>query len=253
MPRWGKGFIISNMQTSKKIKLAIFDIDGTIFRSSLLIELINGLVENGIFTKVALKEIQKEYIAWLDRKGTYDEYIKKVIAIHLKYIGEKNIVEVEAIARDTVEFLKNRTYRFTLKLIKELKKKKYFLITISGSPTYMVSDYAKILGFQASFGSEYEVRNGKFTGKILNLETFYKKDLVLKNFVKQKGLNVDWKNSIAVGDTESDASMLSLVGKPIAFNPNTGLLKIAQKKKWRIVVERKDVIYELGKFKIGRV
>jgi FMN phosphatase YigB (HAD superfamily) len=83
------------MQTSKKIKLAIFDIDGTIFRSSLLIELINGLVNNGIFPKVALKEIQKEYTAWLNRKGSYDDYIQKVIDIHLKYIPNKNQVEVE--------------------------------------------------------------------------------------------------------------------------------------------------------------
>lgn len=252
MPRWGKGSIISYMQTSKKIKLAIFDIDGTIFRSSLLIELINGLVNNGIFPKVALKEIQKEYTAWLNRKGSYDDYIQKVIDIHLKYIPNKNQVEVEAVAKDVIEFLKDRTYVFTLKLISKLKKQKYFLVTISGSPTYIVSDYAKILGFKASFGSQYEVKNGYFTGKVLNLDTFYKKDLILKNYVKQKGLNVDWKNSVAVGDSESDVAMLNLVGKPVAFNPNTGLLKIAQKKKWKIVVERKNVIYELGKFRLAR-
>ena len=44
--------------------------------------------------------------------------------------------------------------------------------------------------------------------------------------------------------------MLSLVGKPIAFNPNAALTKVAQKKAWQIVVERKDVIFDVKSFKV---
>jgi phosphoserine phosphatase len=51
-----------------------------------------------------------------------------------------------------------------------------------------------------------------------------------------------------VGDTESDISILSAVGKPIAFNPNDKLAQHAKKKRWDIVVERKNVIYQLEKF-----
>lgn len=51
-----------------------------------------------------------------------------------------------------------------------------------------------------------------------------------------------------MGDTEGDVNMLNLVGKPIAFNPNLHLAKIAKKKAWQIVVERKDVIFELKDF-----
>jgi phosphoserine phosphatase len=36
------------------------------------------------------------------------------------------------------------------------------------------------------------------------------------------------------------------VGKPIAFNPNLHLAKIAKKRNWSIVVERKDAIYKLN-------
>ncbi len=38
--------------------LAVFDIDGTIFRSSLVIQLSNALVEHGVFPKAAKKEIE---------------------------------------------------------------------------------------------------------------------------------------------------------------------------------------------------
>jgi phosphoserine phosphatase len=53
------------------------------------------------------------------------------------------------------------------------------------------------------------------------------------------------KNSIAVGDTESDIPMMRLAADAIAFNPNQKLYRYAKKKGWKIIVERKDVIYEL--------
>jgi HAD superfamily hydrolase (TIGR01490 family) len=236
------------MVKSKKIKLALFDIDGTIFRSSLLIELINGLVEDRIFPLTAKKETEIEYRLWLDRKGDYEQYIQKVIAIHLKYIAGKSVVEVQSSAEQTIQSLRNRVYRYTRDLIKHLHKQNYHLVTISGSPTYIVSKFAKIMKFKAQFGSEYEVKNGIFTGKVLNLETFYKKAFVLQNYLEKNKLQVDFKNSIAVGDTESDIPMLAAVGKSIAFNPNSRLAHHAKKKGWDIIVERKDVIYKLQGF-----
>ncbi len=233
----------------KKVKLALFDIDGTIFRSSLLIELINGLVNDGILPLTAKKETEREFLAWLDRKGDYEKYIKKVIAIHLKYIAGKSYVEVSASSEQTIKHLRNRVYRYTRDLIKNLKQQGYHLVTISGSPTYIVSKYAKIMGFDAFFGSEYEVVDGRFTGKVLNLETFFKKAFVLKKYLEKAKIKIDFKNSIAVGDTESDIPMLALVGRPIAFNPNGQLARYAKRKKWELVVERKDVIYSLNNFK----
>jgi phosphoserine phosphatase len=50
---------------------------------------------------------------------------------------------------------------------------------------------------------------------------------------------------VGVGDTESDISFLELVEKPICFNPNKRLYTYAKRNDWKVVVERKDVIYEL--------
>jgi phosphoserine phosphatase len=50
-----------------------------------------------------------------------------------------------------------------------------------------------------------------------------------------------------MGDTESDASILRMVTHPIAFNPNQNLKKFADAEGWRIVIEKKDVIYEIEK------
>lgn len=236
-------------KTKDKIKLAVFDIDGTIFRSSLLIQLINGLVEAGVFPETASKEMEKDYLAWLDRKGTYDNYLKQVIAIHLKYLDGARVEDVKKIVREVIAWQKDRVYRYTRDLIKKCKKEGYFLIAISGSPDYIVSAFAKDTGFDASFGCVYETERGVFTGRALNRDTVTDKKRVLTRLVKNLPVPIDMAQSIAVGDSEGDIPMLKMVGKPIAFNPNRILAQYAKKKKWKIVVERKDVIYDIKSHK----
>jgi HAD superfamily hydrolase (TIGR01490 family) len=234
------------MNMINKMRLAIFDIDGTIFRSSLLIELCHALVDAKIFPIGARKEISKEYLAWLDRKGSYEAYIDKVIKIYIKYIAAKKFREVDKTARQVIAYQKDRVYRFTRDLIKKLKKENYLLVAISGSPSYIVQKYAKAAGFDLFFGTELEVVGGKFTGKIKSLDSALNKEKIAKDLAKLYGANL--KQSIAIGDTESDIPMLRLVGKPIAFNPNLGLATYAKKYHWTVVAERKDVIYNVEKF-----
>ena len=38
-------------------KVAFFDVDGTVFRSSLLIELVNALIQEGVFSK----EVEEDF------------------------------------------------------------------------------------------------------------------------------------------------------------------------------------------------
>jgi phosphoserine phosphatase len=66
----------------------------------------------------------------------------------------------------------------------------------------------------------------------------------VKQYAYEQGL--DFKDSYGIGDTESDIKFLELVEYPIAFNPNQGLFAAAQEHGWRVVVEKKDVIYEIS-------
>jgi len=231
----------------KPTKLAVFDIDGTIFRSSLVIELSHALVSAGIFPMAAKKEIQKEFLAWLDRKGTYEAYINKVVSIYIKHIKGKRYTKVKRIAQGVINYQKDRVYRYTRDLVKKLRGQNYFLVAISGSPSYIVSAYAKAIGFNLFFGTELEVKDGKFSGKVINLDSAFDKAGVVKKIAK-KYPSINLKNSVAVGDTESDTAMLKLVGEPIAFNPNFGLAKVAKANGWKVIVERKNVVYNIKGF-----
>ncbi len=230
------------------VKLGIFDIDGTIFRSSLVIELVNGLVSEKVFPQSAKKEMEADYLAWHNRRGDYETYVNQVVKIYVDNIRGVKETEVDRVVEKILEWQKGRLYRFTRGLMKKLKEKNYYLLAISGSPHDIVSKFAKYMGFEASFGSVLEVKNGIFTGGVVNRDSWSNKPKVLKTFLEEHNLHADLFLSIAVGDTDGDIPLLKLVGRPIAFNPNKALAKYAKARKWRIVVERKDVIYEIKNF-----
>lgn len=228
-------------------KLAVFDIDGTIFRSSLTIALINGLVEKGIFPKRAARAVARDYHAWLDRKGSYEQYLARVVAIYYRHIPGCAIRDVERVVHEIVAREKDRVYVFTRDLVRKLKQKKYFLLAISGSPDYIVSHFAGYMRFDAYFGSGLHRHQGKFTAREINSDAIRNKARVLKNFLTTAPFRVDLKHSIAIGDSPSDISLLKLVGRPIAFNPDDTLARYASRHGWEIVVERKNVIYQIQK------
>ena len=152
--------------------------------------------------------------------------------------------EVCALAGEVIEEKRDRVYRYTRDLVKDLKDKGYFILGISHSPKFIVDGFGYEHGFDKVYGSFYgSGPSDNFTGEVEDRELIQHKAAILQRAARKEDLSL--QGSIAVGDTESDISMLELVTTPIAFNPNQKLYDHAKKRGWKIVVERKDVIYEL--------
>ena len=229
--------------TPNKKQVAVFDIDGTIFRSSLLIELVDGLIMEGVFPKSTVKDYERELARWLNREGSYDAYLLKVVKsfnAHLKGVPTRKLWEV---ARDVMHFHQKRVYRYTRDLVGKLKKT-HFLIAISGSPVDIVGPFCREYGFDKVYGRVYEVDSkNRFTGRVLYRDLVENKAKLLKRAVLKEALTL--RGSIGVGDSETDVAFLKLVERPIAFNPNTKLYRTAKRNDWTVVVERKDMTYIL--------
>ncbi len=231
-----------------KKRLAIFDIDGTIFRKNLHFELIDELSWRGIFSKQARRVLVSAYANWLEHHGTYEDYRKKIVRIYekeLKGCSQKDIVDA---SKKVADFNNDRTYIFTRNLVKKLRKENYMIIAISGSPIEIVKEYNKYLKFNEVFGSVYETNGrGAYTGKTI-FEPVKHKGHLVGQYISEKGLALE--DSYGIGDTESDIGFLKMVARPIAFNPNLNLERVARRNGWKIIVEKKDVIYDIGNFKL---
>ena len=225
-------------------RVAVFDVDGTIFRSSLLIQLVDKLIERGAFPGDAQKVYEKEHQKWLDREGDYEEYIEAVVKAFRAHLKGVHYGELADAAEELVDEQWKRTYRYTRDLLKELKSKGYFLLAVSHSPKTVLDKFCPRLGFDKAYGMVYEIgANDSFTGKVLDEHIILNKANILRRAVEKENLTL--KGSVGVGDTESDIPFLELVEKPICFNPNSKLYRHAKRNDWKVVVERKDVIYEL--------
>ncbi|MBU0750183.1 HAD-IB family hydrolase [Patescibacteria group bacterium] len=228
----------------EKRPVAVFDIDGTVFRSSLLIELVEELIARDIFPKTAQKTYAHEEEEWVNRKGGYDAYINKVIQVFRTHSKGLVYGEIADIAGEIIEAKKDRVYRYTRDLIAELKAKGYFLLAVSRSPKFIVDGFAYEMGFDKSYGIFYATGpTDRFTGEIEDEFLIMNKSAVLARAIDKDNLSLI--GSVGVGDTESDISMLDMVETPIAFNPNRLLYRHAKQRNWKVVVERKDVIYDV--------
>jgi HAD superfamily hydrolase (TIGR01490 family) len=226
-------------------KVAIFDIDGTIFRSSLLIEVTNSLIAEGIFPARTRNIYLPAFERWLNRKDSYEKYISEVVRTFDKNIPGVKRTEFLRVVRKVIGYQKQRVYRYTRDMVQQLRRRGYFLLAISHSPKDLVVEFTKHWGFHKVYGRIFEVnKENKFTGKILYTELINDKAKILKRAVEIEHLSL--KGSIGLGDSEGDIPMLKLVERPICFNPNSILYRYAKQKGWEVVVERKDVIYHLA-------
>lgn len=228
----------------KKRRVAVFDVDGTIFRSSLLIQLVNRLIEDNVFPKEARRVYDREYEKWLNREGDYQEYIQAVVQAFNKYLKGIHYGALADAAEEVVEEQWKRVYRYTRDLIKDLKERDYYLLAVSHSPKTVLDKFCPRMGFNKAYGIVYEIGPQEcFTGKVLEEHLILNKAAILKRAVEKENLTL--AHSIGIGDTETDIPFLEMVARPICFNPNMNLYRYAKRMKWKVVVERKDVVYEL--------
>lgn len=235
---------MTSRTTKRQRKLAVFDIDGTIFRSSLLIECVEALIVARVFPERARAAYAAAHRRWLDRGGTYERYIDAVVTTFRRHIVGVAEAEFLPVVRAMVRAHRRRVYRYTRDLVAALRRRSYFLLAVSQSPKYLVDGFARELGFDKIYGRVLELDGeGRFTGGALHREVIDDKAKVLRRALEREGLTL--AGSVGVGDTQADVGFLKLVERPICFNPNAALLRIARRRGWPVVVERKDVIHRI--------
>lgn len=226
-------------------KFAAFDVDGTIFRSSLLIELVEELIKAKLFPPTARNHYELPFHRWLDREDGYEKYIGAVVETFTTNIKGVYYGDFVDVVQQLINEKKNRTYVYTRELVRNLKKRGYFLLAISGSPKGVLDSFCRELGFDKVYGRFYELGPGdRFTGEIVDEHLIASKAGIIHRAMEKE--NLTKAGSIAVGDTADDISMLEAVERPICFNPNEKLYRYAKLNHWPIIVERKDVIYRIN-------
>lgn len=230
--------------------VAFFDIDGTIFRNSLMIEHFKKLITFEVIDPVIWHtKVKKVYLEWEKRYGDFEEYLELLATIYLE--------ELKGVKRDYIEYIADHViktngemiYKYSRNQILWHQDQGHKVFFISGSPDFLVSRMAEKYEVTEYRGTLYKVdEDNKFTGEIVKMWDSTSKQKVLNDLIDK--YDVDLERSYAYGDTTGDFSMLKMMGNPIAINPNKELLLAIRddedlKERATIIVERKNVIYKL--------
>lgn len=224
--------------------LAIFDVDGTLFRWQLYYAIVLDLRKKGFFSDTTAAEIDRTFHAWESRNQSFNEFEHVAITALTELLPNLSVEDFTASVQTTISNSSHKTYAYTRKLATELKQQGYFLLAVSGSPQEVAQPFVEQYGFNDCIGWIYEQKNGYFTGKITR-NTVHDKAKIVQDYVAANGMSL--KGSIAVGDSRGDIAMLKIVDQPIAFNPSEELLDEALASNWKIVIERKNIAYSLVK------
>ena len=229
---------------------AFFDIDGTIYREGLITEVFKKMVTHEIIKPERwTDEVRPAYMAWDKRQGEYDTYLSKMTDIFKETTVGISKEHIDLIAKKVIEQKGDRVYLFTRNEILKHKEAGHKIIAISGSPLELVKEMAEKYGFDDYRGTEYITdESGIYTGELKPMWDNISKEKALREFEEKYSLDLNLCYSY--GDTNGDYTMFLHTGNPCAINPTKELLLKIQAneelaKKIRVVVERKDVIYNI--------
>lgn len=223
---------------------AVFDIDGTLIRWQLFHAIVHHLGQEGYILRGTHERIRAARMTWKNRVTNhgFGEYEQVLVDTFLAVLKDISVEDYLHIVDNVVAEYQDQVFTYTRDLARSLKDKGYLLFAISGSQSEAVERIAQHHGFDAAIGCEFERADGSFTGNFTT--PIFDKKAALDQMVEQ--WDATYEDSYAVGDSLSDSSLLAAVTHPIAFNPDQKLFTEASANAWPIVVERKNVVYELG-------
>lgn len=238
---------------------AFFDIDGTIYRDSLMVEHFKKLIKYEIVDQKAwVAHARDTFLDWDKRQANYDDYLDEICDLYVKSLQNVDKSGIDFTSDQVIALKSERVYKYTHSRIKWHLENGHKVIFISGSPSFLVEKMAKKYNATDYAGSEYIFEDGKFNGTVIPMWDSKSKNIAIDTFVEK--YDIDLSHSYAYGDTNGDISMLKRVGHPVAINPTNELVNHIIKddtlrERSQVIVERKDIVYSLDcnvkRFEIG--
>jgi HAD superfamily hydrolase (TIGR01490 family) len=220
--------------TNNSIKVALFDVCHTLVRVTTITD----------FTERFLLSREHNPTFRL-RKKLYHVWYKKMKKLHLvseaayrnhfvRLLRGYTVAEVEVVARNYTTELQTRIKEPVWNELSKLRDLGYSVYLVSAG----LDVYLKLFGALLNVPlicTVLEVKDGRYTGRIDGIDCI---GVGKVEKVKNEVVNfetVDWKESVAYGDSVSDIPVLSLVGASIVVDPNPTLRAHAEKMAWSIL------------------
>lgn len=221
------------------MKLAIYDFDGTYLNTQtvpFLFKLWKSLGINDVAHKTHWGTITRWYILHkLKLKWDKETFRKHAMAKTIDLLHSVDDKTLSSFLETFYIHAQSLINKDLKDILQKDKQEGYHTVLLSGSFDCMLRPFLKE-GFDDIIGTE-SVKNGiRLSSKEVDIIINDKKRDVI--ILKYPAINTT--ASKAYADSYYDVSVLSLVGNPIAYHPDTKLLAHAKTNHWEIIYETKN-------------
>jgi HAD superfamily hydrolase (TIGR01490 family) len=211
------------------MKLAIFDIDGTLFEGSTERRFWYYLVRRG---RQGPRQLFAYCWFWLRYVSVYGAHTAKK---NKAYLAGLAIAEIESLAAQFVASeIVPQLYAPTITRLQQHLRRGDTVVLISGTLEPIARALAAALGVQHVRATLCAERDGIYLASPPKLHPFAAVKLALgTEFAAQVG--ADLHQASAYGDSRHDLALLQAVGNPVAVRPDGPLLATARGNRWDII------------------
>lgn len=217
---------------------AFFDLDRTVVPDAVGMYLVSGLLDAGLIEgrERALAQVARPINAVF--RGIYQRVGENWLSVQLSRRGIKGLAgrpadRLREAARFITDRIEGNVFAEARWLIEEHARQGHLVVVASSGWRDVVEPLARRLGADHVLATDFEVKDGKFTGEFLGRWLFgrAKRDAV-RELAREN--DVDLAESFAYSDSFYDAALLEDVGRPRAVNPDPILRVVAAVRGWPV-------------------
>jgi HAD superfamily hydrolase (TIGR01490 family) len=213
---------------------AFFDVDNTMMQGASIYHFARGLAARDFFTWRDLAQFAWKQVSFR-MKGVEDPaHMEEAKEAALAFVAGHKVSEVVELGEEIYDdLMADRIWSGTRALAQLHLDAGQRVWLVTAAPAELASLIARRLGLTGALGTVSESKDGVYTGRLVGepLHGPAKAEAILA-LAEREGL--DLSRCAAYSDSANDLPMLSLVGHPVAVNPDNELKRIARENGWEI-------------------
>ncbi|WP_405657920.1 haloacid dehalogenase-like hydrolase [Streptomyces sp. NBC_01166] len=208
---------------------AVLDLDGTLHPGTLGASVLRELVAAGHARSHAAG---RALAAIADRAHTpAATTVDQVYASYTQAVAGMPHRQLREASRRAWDAQRGALFPYVPTLLRTLSTRGYTVVLLSGSPQEALDRVGGDLHVHHCYGAQIAVRDGRCQGYLTRAPGRQGEKLRILNHLAER-LQLDLTQSLALGNSASDLSLLQAVGNPVAFEPDAALAAHARGAGW---------------------
>ena len=213
---------------------AFFDVDNTLMRGASSFHFAVGLARRNYFSGREIVGFGVKQVKFVLSGSEDVEDMASATEAALSFVEGRPVTELERLGEEIFDdSMVDKLIPGTLAIAQGHLDAGQQVWLVTATPVELATVIAKRLGLTGALGTVAEVRDGIYTGHLDGppLHGLAKAEAI-RAIAEREGL--DLARCSAYSDSSNDIPMLSLVGNPVAVNPDSTLRAHARENDWKI-------------------